>query len=556
MSRFTATDGMVNAKKKRQEIFLAVLGRGATVQTACKETGIHEGTYQKWRQNEPWLAAKADSLKAQNGSWGKPNSFEGARKQYFGMETFPHQMRLVHALDDLRPREITLVNIWPEAGKSTTMVDYVCWVLANDPNHRFTIVAKSLSLGQKLLGRIKRRMTDTRQFPAFIARYGPFYEKGQERSGKPWSASGITVTKSDHDEADLSVEVRGWDSSAYGTRIDTLIIDDVQSIESLNDTERILASLRQTYFTRGRLMRILMVGTRLADGDIYERLLELEIVDRHIDLPALDVNGDPTVPEWWRGEDGEDPGVMIATLRKQVREDAWWASYMQKPNSNALATFTDEALNNAKDPLRKIVTFPRGEPIVIGLDPALGGGNAMVAVRLGAEEFKIIDCSVTYNLARVEEILNLLEEFVIRYRPSKVIIEVNAFQRSLANDERLRMMAGQYGFVTIPPQTGFNKVDAVLGVASMAGSFMREEISVPWGDDMARKRITPLLDELRRWRPNVPTKLLTQDLVMATWFCWRDWMRNRQGQFGGQSWQRAALPWRPVNRLALTTGGN
>lgn len=166
----------------------------------------------------------------------------------------------------------------------------------------------------------------------------------------------------------------------------------------------------------------------------------------------------------------------------------------------------------------------------LGLDPALGGGNAIVCAEYG-EHLTILDCKTDYGLSRTEEQLEIVTRFVKAYRPSLVIVEFNSQQKGLGNDDRFKALAGLYGFRIQPHYTGVNKrYDPVFSVASMDQDFAKGLIRIPYGDDYTRTRVEPLLGQLRSWRPDVQTKRLTQDLVMALWFVWRHWAGIRKAQ--------------------------
>ncbi len=158
----------------------------------------------------------------------------------------------------------------------------------------------------------------------------------------------------------------------------------------------------------------------------------------------------------------------------------------------------------------------------IGLDPALGGGNAMTVAELG-DKLTILDCRTDYGLSRTEEQLDLIQGFVVKYSPSIVIVEFDSQQKGLGNDERLRAMSMRHGFTIRPHLTRQKKMDEVFGVASMDQSFKKGEIRIPWGDQATIDRMTPLVTQLRAWRPDIKTKHLTQDLVMSLWFVWLYW---------------------------------
>jgi hypothetical protein len=165
--------------------------------------------------------------------------------------------------------------------------------------------------------------------------------------------------------------------------------------------------------------------------------------------------------------------------------------------------------------------------VVLGVDPALGGGFARVVCDLG-DKLTILDAVTTYDLSRTEEQIDLITETVKKYRPSAVIIEFDAQQKGLGNDDRMRALSALWGFQIRPHITRGTKMDEVFGVASMDQSFKVGDIRIPYGDQLTQDRMSHLLNQLRAWRPDIKTKNLTQDLVMALWFVWRHWMQIRK----------------------------
>lgn len=177
--------------------------------------------------------------------------------------------------------------------------------------------------------------------------------------------------------------------------------------------------------------------------------------------------------------------------------------------------------------------------IAIGVDPALGGGHAMVCAHLG-EQLTVLDARTDTGLSRTEEQLDLIQNFVVKYRPNLVIIEYDAQQKGLGNDERLRAMSLRHGFTIRPHLTRQKKMDQVFGVASMDQSFKKGDIRIPWGDQDTIDRMTALVNQLRAWRPDIQTKHLTQDLVMALWFVWLYWQSIKAHHV-----EKPAPAWRP-----------
>lgn len=507
------------------------------------------GTYYQWRKDFPEFADRVDHIRelsmmakdsSTKGEYSQ--SFPAFRKKFFGFDTYYHQRRIIESIENAGRGRITMVLCPPEHGKTTVLEDYINFKLAVDPNHRITYVHESNNFAKRVLRRVSHRMTAHSAFPEYITLFGPFYQEGQEKAGKPWTSEHVTVCQAEHDERDYSLQVRGWNSSVQGTRTDLLLIDDVQALKSLNQTERIVETLRQDFFSRpGKDGKIVMVGTRVGVNDVYDYFQNAEGLSELVDvvmMPAVDGDGNPLCPEMWTAED-------LKRKRKLVGEEAWWRNYQQAPLSSGSQTFGTKLIEGCKTNEVPVCEPVRGQSVVVGVDPALGGGNALVAASYDREKFTLVDVRLDYGLGQTEQILDAIHDFAARYNPLDVVIETAALQKGIARDERLQNMSRIYGFRVVEHQTSGRKMDPILGVASMASSFIRQDIVIPWGTQLAEARLGPLIAELISWRPDIPTRNLKQDTVMAMWFAWRFWMESRGTiGFDTDDWDFAGIPWR------------
>src|SRR5678810_1085936 len=121
---------------------------------------------------------------------------------------------------------------------------------------------------------------------------------------------------------------------------------------------------------------MVFIGTRIGPGDVYEKLIENDLIDHLILIPAA--NGtEPTVPESWADpEDYETHEEFLeaarsnmARIRRHVGEEVWWASYQQAPIHNALASFTAPMIEKAKDHNRICGPARPGSLVYLSLDP-------------------------------------------------------------------------------------------------------------------------------------------------------------------------------------------
>jgi hypothetical protein len=288
----------------------------------------------------------------------------------------------------------------------------------------------------------------------------------------------------------------------------------------------------------------------VGQDDFYERVMtEIDSdILKVIKFPAIIANeeGEPE-PLW--------PDFFTMTsldrIRRKVGEEAWSRNYMQEPSSSAAATFDDESIHKCLNPLRSVNHEPPENcSIYIGVDPALGSNNCVIAATPHDGKLKILFVREDRGLTRNEQILGIVEEAVLRCGTngssvSDVIIEAMVFQKGLSRDERLIEMTQRYGFRVREHLTGINKYDETIGVPSMALSFMRSEIDIPYADDPStRHQADQLIRQLKAWRPLKRGTKLRQDQVMALWFIWILWRQRKQTfdidtsqfNFGGLPW--------------------
>jgi len=511
-----ATGQRIKQKEMRKSLFLEYMEKDPTIYRACESVGVVYETYRRWKAEDTDFALKVEQLKkGGRHEGGYDGSFVGFRREYLNMETYWHQYEIVKAIQSAESNRITQVLVPPEHGKTTLLTDYINYKLAIEPNTRITYVHEAQPFARKVVGQVQRRMLENEKY---LLRFGPFYDES-----KPWRADYMTVANSTHDERDYSLEGRGITSSVQGVRTDLLLVDDVQSLRTLNLSESRVNSLRQDFFSRpGVHGKIVMVGTRVGPADVWETMWKDDDLYSLIDLvqlPAMDQEGNPLCPELW-------PKHALESKKKIVGEEAWWRNYQQQPLSSGMQTFTPEMIDSCKRDDYRIQQPIKGATTVLGVDPALGGGNSILAASLTDSHLLVVDNQIDYNLAREEDIFTRVGQFAARYRPSHVVIERDAMQKGMARSSTLKELSKRYKFQIVEHTTSQTKTDPILGVSSMASAFIHESIIFPWGDKQSEHRLKELIAQLLAWRPDIPTKLLTQDAVMSLWFAWKFWMER------------------------------
>ena len=565
--------------EKAKKVILSAIAEGLTVEQACQVAGRTLKSYEYYRRTDPVFKSLADRtrLGALNKNFteetAKDLDFPTWRKKYLHQETFGHQRNLI---DVIEGRELSwfhpsmkyekgladnriLINIPPNHAKSITVtVDYVTYKIVNNPNFRVLIVSQTQRLAADFLYAIKQRLTH------------PMYEELQQAYAAgigfntktaSWQATRVTFGEElrESSEKDPNLEAVGIGGQIYGKRADMIIIDDAVTLSNANDFEKQIKWLQQD--VRSRLNptgKLIVVGTRVASVDLYK---ELRNPDRYpggvvpwtyLAMPALlETNEDPEkwVTLWpysdqpfdgqtdeHKTEEGLYPrwnGKHLFAERQAMDASTWALIYQQQDISDD-AIFDPVCVKGSIDGMRKAGRLTPGFPghprdlngfsFICGLDPAMVGDTAAVCYAVDRISHKryIVD-AIKITRPTPAQIRQLITDWTNVYAPSEWIVERNAFQSFLTQDEGIRNFLASKGTVLREHHTGNNKWDAGFGVASMSTLFGTKQpdgkhhrdnlIHLP--SDQT-ENVKSLIEQLITWSPTTKGKT---DMVMALWFC-------------------------------------
>lgn len=552
----------------RRRMIIQHLRAGCSVSEAVEREGISYFTYASYRQRFPEFGAKCDEAR-QLAALGSDAGFDGSAAsfitQFFGHAPTWFQLMFINEMESTPPGNILLVLWPPEFGKTTTFENHASRKLALSPEHRFLVASESRSIAQKILGRVLDRMDPFGPLPEFVDRFGPFGpQQGDGRVRQPWTDVKFRVRGARQtDERDYSMLAVGAGSkNIVSTRTDHAHVDDIQSTTTIGQTNKFVNWFRQDLLSRPGESGITTVcGTRVAEGDFYEALMNDSDLDssimKVIRFPAVITDhdtGEETSlwPEKW-------PLEKLERQKKKVGAEAWDRNYMQNPgvSTRGRGTFDKSIVEPCKDSSRSLSQFPEDRSIVyIGVDPALGGKNCIVAVE-ATPDYQLIVRRIVEDIdfKTNSQIISRLNE-VIDYCSAEgatvtdVVIEAMAFQKGLIYDENLIELRDYWGFSIRDHLTGWNKYDPDIGVPSMAESFRKQEIVLPYSEDTyTRFEIDELCRQLYAWKPGVRGNRLRQDRVMALWFCWIMWRERwkkpmASSTFSKSGFKRSGLPYR------------
>jgi hypothetical protein len=354
----------------------------------------------------------------------------------------------------------------------------------------------------------------------------------------------------------------------YGARADLIVLDDVVTLSNAGEWAKQQEWIRQEVASRlppggGQL---LVVGTRVSAVDLYKELRNPQhytdgvLPWSYLSMPAvLEYADDPKEWKtlWSKSEqpltDDDVPdengnydrwtGPRLTAVRNEAGPSKWSLVY-QNLDIAENAIFDPLCVRGAVNGMRKagaLVAGAAGHPDnssnfyrVIGIDPAMAGDTAAVAYAVDRRTHKryVMDVHVMSSPTPAA-IRSLIKEWTDAYKPHTVIVESNAFQLFLTQDEEIRNFLSTRGINYRPHYTGNNKQDPEFGVASLAplfGTVIKRDglnnnlkhagdnmIELP---DLSRnEHIKKLVEQLVTWQPGVQGKRLKMDAVMALWFC-------------------------------------
>ena len=574
-------------EEARKEL-INLVRQGRTIVDALKVIGRSRSWYDTQRREAEGFAAYIDNARSRTSDLADEarsgiSDFAEFSEKYLGAKVWDHMLNVVDMLEGKEPRWIhpsmtyekgsaglsrLLVNIPPNHAKTMTItINYVTYRVVKNPNINVIVISKTQEQAKKFLYAIKQRLTHPR-YADLQAGFGP--TDGYKATADMWSANKIYLGADirESDAKDPTIEAIGMGGQVYGARADLIVLDDVVTLSNAGEWAKQQEWIRQEVASRlppggGQL---LVVGTRVSAVDLYKELRSQQhytdgiVPWSYLSMPAvLEYADDPKDWKtlWGKSEQplAEDDtpdengffdrwtGPRLTAVRNEAGPSKWSLVY-QNLDIAENAIFDPMCVRGAVNGMRKsgaLIAGAAGHPDspqnfyrVIGIDPAMSGDTAAVAYAVDRRTHKrfVMDVHVMSSPTPAA-IRNLIRDWTDAYHPHTVIVESNAFQLFLTQDEEIRNFLSTRGINYRPHYTGNNKQDPEFGVASLAplfGTIMKRDgnnnnlkhagdniIELP--DSSRNEHIKKLIEQLVVWQPGVQGRRLKMDAVMALWFC-------------------------------------
>jgi hypothetical protein len=568
-----------NSADIAKRIILGCVAEGMTIEAACASAGKSIKTYEYYRRTDKIFTDKVDRTRLGLKDKSFTNSdvhditFAEFRQKFLHSQTFPHQQNLVDMIEGREPGWMhpsmkyepglasnrILINIPPNHAKSITItVDYVTWQVVRNPNFRVLIVSQTQQLAADFLYAIKQRLTH------------PMYEDlqsayaagvGFNSKSASWQATRVTFGSElrESSEKDPNIEAIGIGGQIYGKRADMIIVDDAVTLKNANEFEKQIRWLTQD--VRSRLNptgKLVVIGTRVSAMDLYRELRNEDrypgglVPWKYLAMPAL-LKTDEDPDKWetlWPASDAPFDGQMESDKNEEGLYPRWngrnlynerqamdastWALVYQQQDISDDAIFDPVCVRGSIDGMRKAGRLVPGNPghprdvngfsFICGLDPAMVGDTAVVCYAVDRVTHKryIVD-AIKITRPTPAAIRQLIFDWTSLYQPSEWIVEKNAFQSFLTQDEGIRQNLASRGVLLREHHTGTNKWDSGFGVASMSTLFGTKQFDGKHHRDNLihlpsdqTENVKALIEQLITWSPTTKGKT---DMVMALWFC-------------------------------------
>jgi hypothetical protein len=568
----------VKASAEAKLKVLALVAEGHSVPNAMRQVGMKPDTVRIWLVRDKDFAAKLEQAQQD----AKSNSikslgiakdeiqFAQFSEMFLGSKIFPHHQDWIDLLEGREPSWLHpsmvyepaqsnrfLINVPPEHAKSTVItVNYSTYRIALNPNIRIIIVSKTLYKAREFVYSIKQRLSHP-QYMKLQTTYGP--EGGWKQDADTWRVDTVYLGSDarNSSEKDPTIQALGMGGQIYGARADLIILDDCITTANAHEYEKQINWLQKEVITRlGKNGKLLIVGTRIAPTDFYKELRDPKYWSSgkspftYLGMPAvLSYGSSPSKWEtlWaksdqpWDGDDIEPDadglypkwdGPTLYTRRGEVTPYTWALVYQQEDVVED-SIFPPDLVQSCINGMRKrgpLRPGSAGHPTqvegytVVGFDPAMGAGRAaFVAMTYNRHDGKIyvLDC-LDMAEPTPQKIRQAIEEFVQRYKPQELRVEINAHQKAYALDSDLQQWLSAYGCRLNAHFTGKNKWDTNFGVAGMSTLFgtslngkhqKNNLIELPSTE--GSEGLKALVQQLLTWRPDTRGKT---DCVMALWF--------------------------------------
>lgn len=334
------------------------------------------------------------------------------------------------------------LQLWPRGhGKTTGIILYILWLIGNYPDIHIQIVSKTASQAESINMAL---MSIIEHDSNYINLFGNLKPSNPIK----WTAQQFIIERKEISK-NPTVKATGLMGPITGGRNDLIICDDI--IDEENVRTRLQLEKVSTWFNKILYPTlypwggIIVIGTRWSYADIYAELLEKW--DNSV-LKAIQDDKSVLWPEYW-------PLNKLLERRNEIGTIIFDCQYQNDPTGMEGSLLKAEWLHSWETLYPYNITC-------FGVDAALGEGDkhgiAVISKNNAMQQHYLRE--VWCERVPFPLFLKQLQTMNDTYKPEKIYIESNAFQKVLLYLPELR------GLPIVPTPTLRDKESRFIGMSS------------------------------------------------------------------------------------------
>jgi len=474
-------------------------------------------------------------------------------------------LKITEALDGLDIREwvhkpeqmLTMFLLAPPRhGKSDLAAHVIIWLICRNPDIRILWTAGKLGISELTTAFVKAELESNEEL---IELYGPF------ENDDNWSKTSMTVATRKTRMRTPTLTAIGKGTTILSLDADIIFCDDIFDLRSSLSPSQVT---RDVLWVKSQLMTrrepwtpLFGIGSHqpTPTGDAYSYMKDEHNNDIYfMEQKAHDYENCLPLEDDMTEEDRHGDNCLLwagmrtfsylEQFRKSLGDITYEVCYNQDASQSTLQYFRPEVVRekypqpvpdsesgkykdfNHYEQKAGVLDYKRsfGYPVasccggrgslrtVMGFDPAAsqakGASESALIVLQGCTSCKrryLID--YWHKRQSPEQHPDTIAQHAAQYSPQRVRIEINAFQKALARDPRLKKASLDLHFIIDEWTTTEKKRDPGMGVPLLARHMEQGRFSVPYELQQDRLKAEALLSQLVRY-PSEPN-----DIIMALW---------------------------------------
>jgi len=413
-------------------------------------------------------------------------------------------------------------------------IGHVLWRIGRDPNTAIAIMCNTSEMATRIVSSIKGYITHSPEFKDVFPEIRP---------GETWAGNKFTVVRETL-RKDPTVQAVGLTGNIVGARLDGLVIDDIDNVDSTL-TEASRAQTEQRVRKQG-ISRLSADGWAVGIGNVWH---EKDCLHR------LAASGWHTMRYPVLVPSKDDPSELVSAnpvmfpMERiyQIRDFdqgpiEFERLYMLKARIDGEQRFKVEWIERALELGKQQILLRDGLPKIPG------GCRTVTGVDLGVKPKSKNDPTVITTVLEVPkgdkqydfQILNIVKG---RWNAQEIMDKIKEQQRLFASEVWVESNGAQDFLIQLMNmsgmsykvnafRTGMNKYDPMFGVEAIAAEMAMGRWWLPTWDgtrEGCEEEIDELIEEMLAYQPNNHTG----DLLMSLWIA-RDGARQSRQKIAGK----------------------